>query len=367
MKTMTVILEADPATAAAPDPVASAKAAGLRYVSDEMPGIRRRRAGKGWVYVGPDGKAIDDPEVRIRINSLAIPPAWTDVWICPRENGHLQATGRDARGRKQYRYHPDWRAIRDQTKYSRMIAFAEALPGIRKRVEEDLGKRGMPREKVLASVVKLLETTLIRVGNDEYARHNESYGLTTLRSDHVEVDGSTIRFQFRGKSGVVHSIDVKDRRLARIVRRCQELPGHELFEYVDEEGVNRDVGSGEVNEYLREITGQDFTAKDFRTWGGTVLALFALSRLPPCDAVTQKKKNVVQAVKEVAHALGNRPATCRKFYIHPAVLEAYEEGVLSRYAEREVTLAEGEKDAAFRTLELRALALLRDRAAAESR
>jgi DNA topoisomerase I len=345
----------------APDPKASARAAGLRYVTDEMPGIRRRRAGKGWVYIGPDGKPITDPEERLRIASLAIPPAWTEVWICPLENGHLQATGRDARGRKQYRYHPDWREVRDQTKYGRMIAFAEALPGIRQRVERDLARRGMPREKVLASVVKLLETTLIRVGNDEYARHNESYGLTTLRSDHVEVEGSTIRFQFRGKSGVVHSVDVRDRRLAQVVKRCQELPGHELFEYVDEEGVNRDVTSEDVNAYLREITGQDFTAKDFRTWGGTVLALFALARMEPGETETQKKKNVVEAVKQVAKALGNRPATCRKFYIHPAVLEAYGEGVLAAYAGRAVTLAEDEKDVDFRRLELRTLALLRDR------
>jgi DNA topoisomerase I len=352
------------------DPVASARAAGLRYVTDETPGIRRRRAGKGWTYLSPQGKVLRGFEERARIAALAIPPAWTEVWICPNPNGHLQATGRDARGRKQYRYHPDWRRVRDETKYGRMIAFAEALPEIRRRVDEDLGRRGMPRERVLAGVVRLLETTLIRVGNDEYARHNESYGLTTLRTDHVEVAGSKVSFSFRGKSGIEHSVDIRDRRLAAIVKRCQELPGEELFEYIDEEGVNRDVTSGDVNAYLREISGQDFTAKDFRTWGGTVLALFALLRIgppPPTSTATQTeiKKNVVEAVKQVARALGNRPATCRKFYIHPAVLDAYAEGTLAEAAERAlaaagVTGSEGD----LRCLEIQTLALLRERAGA---
>jgi len=344
-----------------PDPVASARAAGLRYVTDTQPGIRRLRRGKGWTYLDPAGKVIRDPEERVRINSLAIPPAWTDVWICPRANGHLQATGRDARGRKQYRYHPDWRQVRDETKFGRMLAFAQALPGIRARVEEDLKQKGMPREKVLAAVVKLLETTLIRVGNDEYARQNESYGLTTLHSDHVEVSGSTIRFEFRGKSGVQHKVGVRDRRLARIVERCQELPGEELFSYVDEDGETRHVDSGDVNDYLREITGQDFTAKDFRTWGGTVLALFALSRIGaanPEGSETQKKKDVVEAVKQVAKALRNRPATCRKFYIHPAVLAAYADGSLLEIAAREVEIETGESASPFQLWEQRALALL---------
>jgi DNA topoisomerase I len=347
------------------DPVATARAAGLRYVNDDTPGIRRRRSGKGWTYLSPKGEVITGIEERARIASLAIPPAWTEVWICPLANGHIQATGRDARGRKQYRYHPEWRRARDDNKYGRMIAFAEALPALRERIDADLGLRGMPREKVLAGVVRLLETTLIRVGNDEYARHNESYGLTTLRSDHVEVDGAKVTFSFRGKSGVEHSIDIRDRRLATIVRRCQDLPGEELFEYVDEGGVNRDVTSGDVNDYLREISGQDFTAKDFRTWGGTVLALFALLRMGAGGNVTESKKNVVEAVKQVAKALGNRPATCRKFYIHPAVLDAYSEGTLAEAAERALTAAGVETGEAgdLRCLEIQTLALLRERAA----
>jgi DNA topoisomerase-1 len=353
-----------PATSAAIAPaVASARAAGLRYVTDAMPGIRRRRAGKGWVYRSPRGEVLTDPAERARIAALAIPPAWTEVWICPHANGHLQATGRDARGRKQYRYHAGWRQVRDETKYGRMIAFAEELPEIRRRLDDDLGRRGMPRERVLAGVVRLLETTLIRVGNDEYARHNESYGLTTLRSDHVEVAGATVTFAFRGKSGVEHSVDIRDRRLAAIVRRCQELPGEELFEYVDDAGVNHDVTSGDVNDYLREISGQDFTAKDFRTWGGTVLALFALLRIGASDTQAEIKKNTVEAVKQVARALGNRPATCRKFYIHPAVLTAYAEGTLVESAERALAAA-GVKgsEGDLRCLELQTLALLRERA-----
>ncbi|HZF07789.1 MAG TPA: DNA topoisomerase IB [Thermoanaerobaculia bacterium] len=344
----------------------AARAAGLRYVTDTLPGLRRRRSGKGWTYLDPAGKVIRDPEERVRIDALAIPPAWTDVWICPRANGHLQATGRDARGRKQYRYHPDWREVRDETKFGRMLAFAQALPGMRARVEEDLKQKGMPREKVLAAVVKLLETTLIRVGNDEYARQNESYGLTTLHSDHVEVSGSSIRFEFRGKSGVEHKVGLRDRRLARIIERCQELPGEELFRYVDEEsGELHSVGSGDVNDYLREITGQDFTAKDFRTWGGTVLTLFALSRIGPADTATERKKNIVEAVKQVAKALRNRPATCRKFYIHPAVLAAYDEGTLLEVAAREVEVDEaaaGEGGSPFQRWEQRTLALLAESA-----
>jgi DNA topoisomerase I len=343
------------------DPIASARAAGLRYVSDEMPGIRRRRSGKGWTYLDPSGKPITDPEERVRIGALAIPPAWKDVWICPRANGHIQATGRDARGRKQYRYHPDWRAVRDETKFGRMIAFAEALPAIRARVDADMSLRGMPREKVLAAVVRLLETTLIRVGNDEYARANDSYGLTTLKSDHVDVDGSTIRFRFRGKSGVQHDVGVRDRRLARIVERCQDLPGEELFEYQDEAGEPRRVSSEDVNDYLREVSGQGFTAKDFRTWGGTVLALFALRRMGGSESATEAKKNVVLAVKQVAKALRNRPATCRKFYIHPAVIEAYAGGGLEEAAAAvEADLDPEEKDA-FRRLEAMTLAFLRSR------
>jgi DNA topoisomerase-1 len=353
-------LEADPIPTM-PDPVASARAAGLRYVTDTKPGIRRRKSGKGWTYLSPSGEVLKDPAERLRINALAIPPAWTGVWICPRANGHIQATGRDARGRKQYRYHPDWREARDETKFARMISFAEALPGIRSRVEEDLARRGLPREKVLAAVVKLLETTLIRVGNEEYARQNESYGLTTLHSDHVEVSGSTIRFEFKGKSGVQHSVGLRDRRLARILERCQDLPGEELFSYVDEIGEARSIGSDDVNSYLREISGYDFTAKDFRTWGGTVLAFFALSRIGAGESETEIKKNIVEAVKQVAKSLRNRPATCRKFYIHPAVFESYADQSLHAYAEREVELEPADKGNAFRQLELKTLVFLKER------
>ena len=305
------------------DPVESAQVAGLRYVTDMDPGFRRRRAGKGFLYIDVAGKRVTDGDTLGRIRRLAVPPAWTDVWICANPHGHLQAVGRDARGRKQYRYHPDWRQVRDETKYTRMIPFAKALPVLRRRVESDLSLTGLPREKVLATVVRLLEATLIRVGNEEYARQNASYGLTTLRDRHVDVDGSVVRFEFKGKSGVRHAVDLKDRRLAKIIKDCQDLPGYELFQYVDEAGSRFTISSGDVNNYLRELTSQDFTAKDFRTWAGTVLAVGALLRLPPCDTVTEAKKNVVQVVAEVAERLGNTRAVCRKCYIHPAVIDRY--------------------------------------------
>lgn len=254
------------------DPVESAKVVGLRYVTDEIPGIRRKRSGKkNFIYIDINGNQIRDAKVIERIKSLAIPPAYTDVWICPFENGHLQATGRDAKGRKQYRYHPLWRSIRDQTKFTRMIAFSQALPDIRRRLEHDLGLPGLPKPKVLATILKLMELTRIRVGNEEYAKTNHSYGLTTLQDDHVNVSGSKIQFQFRGKSGVDHEIEVSDKRLAKIVKRCQDIPGQELFQYLDENKQPQDITSTDVNDYLREISGQDFTAKDFRTWAGTVL------------------------------------------------------------------------------------------------
>jgi DNA topoisomerase I len=335
------------------DPVASARAAGLRYTIDDLPGIRRRRSGKGFTYVDPAGKTIRDARERRRIAALAIPPAWTDVWICPLENGHLQATGRDARGRKQYRYHPGWRSVRDETKFGRMIAFGEALPKIRQRVEQDLGLRGLPRAKVLATVVRLLETTLIRIGNKEYARQNNSFGLTTLRDRHVDVSGATIRFEFRGKGGKEHAVEVHDRRLARIVKNCRDLPGQKLFQYVDEQGGRQSVQSEDVNVYLREITGEEFSAKDFRTWGGTVLALAALAEVGCCDSEKEANKAVVEAIKRVASELGNRPAICRKFYVHPAVITAFVEG---RLAER---LADEETAGALDRLEARTLALLR--------
>jgi DNA topoisomerase I len=305
------------------NPLESAQAAGLRYVSDTMPGIRRRRSGKGFSYVGPDGRTIRDKKVLARIRSLAIPPAYTDVWICPLGNGHIQATGRDVRGRKQYRYHPKWREVRDETKFGRMLAFSEALPQLRRRVESDLGLSGLPREKVLATVVRLLECTGIRVGNDEYARTNNSFGLTTLQDDHVEISGSTIHFEFRGKSGKTHAVSLSDRRLARIIGRCQALPGEDLFQYVDENGVQQTIGSGDVNDYLREITGEDFTAKDFRTWSGTILALAALREVGPATTEREAKSAIVKAIDRVADQLNNTRAVCRKYYVHPMVFDIY--------------------------------------------
>jgi DNA topoisomerase I len=324
MKRMTLAAPDAPIT----DPVKSAKVAGLRYVSDTSPGIRRQARGQGFSYLGVDGQIIQDPAERQRIEALVIPPAWTDVWICPLPNGHLQATGRDEKGRKQYRYHPLWNEIRGQTKYDRILLFGEALPLIREQVEQDLRLPGLPRQKVLATIVRLLETTFIRVGNKEYARTNQSFGLTTLRDQHVKISGSTLRFQFRGKSGQDHRIDLQDRHLAKIVKQCRDIPGYELFQYLDENGQRQTVDSGDVNAYLREITQQEFTAKDFRTWGGTVLAAMTLNELGPCQSESESKKNIVQAVKEVARCLGNRPATCRKYYIHPGVLDSYLDGTL---------------------------------------
>lgn len=311
------------------DPVQSARAAGLRYVLDAGPGIRRRRAGKGFAYTGPDGRPIRDPGTLKRIRSLVIPPAWTDVWICPDPGGHLQATGFDARHRKQYRYHPRWRQVRDAVKYDRMLAFAEALPAIRARTDRDLALPGMPREKVLAAVVQLLENTLIRVGNEEYRRENRSFGLTTLRNHHAEVMGSRVRFRFRGKSGKQGSVEIADRRLARVIRQCQEIPGQGLFQYVDESGERATIGSEDVNEYLREASGGDFTAKDFRTWAGSVLAVDVLSSVERAESERERRKQLVAAVDEVALQLGNTPAVCRKCYVHPAVIDAFENGVLS--------------------------------------
>jgi DNA topoisomerase I len=308
------------------EPVSAAKAAGLRYVSDTQPGIRRVPSGKGFRYLDADGKPVRDPGALQRIRSLVIPPAWTDVWICPSPLGHVQATGRDARGRKQYRYHPRWQQMRDETKYHRMVAFGLALPRIRRRVEQDLQQHGLSREKILATVVRLLETTFIRVGNEEYARENHSFGLTTLRNRHVEVNGYTIQFHFRGKRGIKHHVGVNDRRLARIIRGCQELPGEELFEYIDDAGTVHGIGSEDVNEYLREITQDDFTAKDFRTWAGTVLIAQQLLTLTEYTSKTQAKRNVVQAIDAVAQRLGNTRAVCRKCYIHPAVIETYLNG-----------------------------------------
>jgi DNA topoisomerase I len=310
------------------DPIDSAEAAGLRYVSDTQPGIRRKKSGKGFAYVGTDGKTIRDPKELARIRSLAIPPAYTDVWICPSPNGHIQATGRDARGRKQYRYHAKWREVRDETKFERMLAFSKVLPKIRKRLERDLNRNGLSREKVLAAVVRLLECTQIRVGNDEYAKANRSYGLTTLRDRHVEISGSSLRFEFRGKSGKTHTVSLNDRRLARIVQRCQALPGEDLFQYVDDEDVRQTIGSGDVNAYIREISGQEFTAKDFRTWAGTLLAVAALTEVGVWSTQRQAKSNILRAIDRVAEQLNNTRAVCRKYYVHPAVFESYLAGTM---------------------------------------
>jgi DNA topoisomerase I len=324
-----------------PDPVASAKSAGLRYVTDAGPGIRRKKVGTGMVYLDPDGHTIRDREVLGRIKSLAIPPAWRNVWICPIAHGHVQATGLDAKGRKQYRYHPRWREVRDETKYDRMLVFGRVLPKIRRRVERDLARPGLPREKILAAIVRLLETTLIRVGNEEYARQNDSFGLTTMRDRHVDVSGDTVKFEFRGKSGIAHAIDLTDRRLARIVKRSQDLPGYELFQYIDERGARRSIDASDVNAYLQEIAGEEFTAKDFRTWAGTVLAARALQEFQAFDSQAQAKRNVVQAIESVAKRLGNTKAVCRKCYIHPAVINLYMDGsllqTLTRRVKKELT------------------------------
>lgn len=316
------------AVSALSDPAVSARVVGLRYVNDEQPGIKRERSGKGFRYRDAYGKTVRDRESVARIKSLAIPPAWTDVWICPIANGHLQATGRDDRGRKQFRYHPRWREIRDETKYARMIAFARALPKMRRRIRKDLRLRGLPRNKVLAAVARLLETSLIRVGNDEYARENDSFGLTTMRNRHVDVNGAELQFHFRGKAGKWHNVDIRDRGIAKIVERCQDLPGQELFQFVDDDGGRHDVRSEDVNEYLREISGQNFTAKDFRTWAGSVLAARALREFEKFDTKAQAKKNLVAAIEAVAGKLGNTPAVCKKCYIHPEVLDSYREGSL---------------------------------------
>ncbi|MBL0419955.1 DNA topoisomerase IB [Ramlibacter sp. AW1] len=326
----------------------SAEEAGLRYVSPDRPGIRREREGDGFAYVKPNGEPIEDEATLSRIRKLAIPPAWTEVWICPSANGHLQATGRDARGRKQYRYHAQFREVRESNKYQHMLEFARALPAIRARVAEHMALPGLPREKVLATVVHLLETTLIRVGNDDYARDNNSFGLTTLRNRHVKVEGTQLRFQFTGKSGKTWRLQTSDRRVARIVRACQELPGQELFAYVDEQGQPCDVSSDDVNAYLREITGQDVTAKDFRTWAGTVMAALALHELEAADTQQTARKNLKAAIEHVASRLGNTPAICRKCYVHPEILDAYVSGglllQLKRRADAELRDAAGLKE-----------------------
>jgi DNA topoisomerase-1 len=320
-----MVLNTTPVSLGIPDPQDAAETAGLTYVSDEEPGIRRKKAGTGFSYVTSQGAKVQDQKTLKRIRKLAIPPAWTDVWICAKPNGHLQATGRDARGRKQYRYHAAFREVRESTKYEHMVEFANSLPAIRRTLAEHMTLRGLPREKVLATVVHLLETTLIRVGNDSYAKDNKSYGLTTLQNNHVEVKGTELKFHFKGKSGKTWQLRIKNRRAAKIVRACQELPGQELFQYIDEDGVLRDVTSSDVNAYLKEITQRDITAKDFRTWHGTVLAAVALQEVQTFDSKAAFKRNVKGAIESVAARLGNTATICRKCYVHPEVLQAYAE------------------------------------------
>jgi DNA topoisomerase-1 len=328
-------------------PEAELKAAHLTYVSDLDPGIRRRKARSGFNYLDAEGKPVTAEATLDRIRKLAIPPAWTDVWIAPSEHGHIQATGRDIKGRKQYRYHERWRQVRDEGKYDRLIAFGRALPRLRKQIDHDLARRGLPREKVLAAVIWVMEITLIRVGNEEYAKANKSFGLTTLRDRHAKIGTEKAVFEFRGKSGKVHMTGFSDRRLARILKACQDLPGQRLFQYLDEDGHRHAVESADVNAYLRDVLGEDFSAKDFRTWAGTLAAARALATLPACNTAGEAKKAVVTCVKAVAGVLGNTPAVCRKAYIHPAVLSAYEAG--------ELTLKPGESDRAFELAVLRFL------------
>jgi DNA topoisomerase-1 len=358
---MAEMLATELAPSALADPREAAESAGLVYVSDEDRGIRRERAGDAFAYFKPNGDPVTDEATLERIRKLAIPPAYTDVWICNRANGHLQATGRDARGRKQYRYHPQFREVRESTKYEHMMEFAKALPAVRSKLAEHMALRGLPREKVLATVVHLLETTLIRVGNDDYAKENKSYGLTTLRNPHVKVEGSELRFQFKGKSGKTWRLQLKDRRVAKIVRACQDLPGQRLFQYRDDDGEVREVTSADVNGYLKEITGRDITAKDFRTWAGTVLAALALQEFEAFDSKATQKKNLRAAIEHVSSRLGNTPTICRKCYIHPEVLNAYVEGNMLLEIEKKVEKELSDNLAQLRPEEAAVLAMLENR------
>ena len=345
----------------AAQPAVAAKSAGLVYAHDHEPGIKRRRAGRGFTYIGPEGSIIRDKATLQRIRKLAIPPAWTDVWISTSPDGHLQATGRDARGRKQYRYNVRFREVMESTKFDHMIEFAYVLPQIRAKLNEHMALKGLPREKVLATIVHLLETTLIRVGNDSYAKENKSYGLTTLRNQHVSVEGSELRFHFKGKSGRTWRLQLKDRRIAKVVRACQELPGQELFQYVDDAGELRDVTSSDVNAYLQEITGRDITTKDFRTWYGTVLAALALHDFQNVDSKAAQKKTVKLAIERVAARLGNTPTICRKCYIHPEVLQAHAEGQLLLQLKHHVEGQLRDNVSSLRPEEAAVLAMLQSR------
>ncbi|MEM8557513.1 MAG: DNA topoisomerase IB [Bacteroidota bacterium] len=340
-------------------PEQSAARAGLVYVTDAQPGISRRRQGRGWSYRWPDGSLVDGPH-RDRAEALVIPPAYRDVWICTLDNGHLQATGRDAKGRKQYRYHPDWIAARQETKFNRLIPFGEALPGLRARVDDDLGRAGLPRDKVLALAVRLLDETLIRIGNPDYAQANGSYGLTTLRDRHASFDGTGVRFEFVGKSGKRHAVALEDRRLARLVKACRDVPGYDLFQYIEPDGDHHAIDSGMVNAYLKETTGEPITAKYFRTWGGTVLAAKALRARGPADDEADAKQHKVDTVREVAAALGNTKAVCRKYYVHPGLFTAYDSGALLDHLKRRHP---GNTPRGLEPTEAAVLRLLKERAA----
>ena len=360
-----MLLDQTPTTENVVDPRDAAETAGLLYVSDEEPGIRRRKSGKGFTYTGPGGKKIDDKATLDRIKSLAIPPAYTDVWICATANGHIQATGRDAKGRKQYRYHPAFREVRESTKYEHMLEFAKGLPAIRKTIDEHMSLRGLPREKVLATVVHLLENTLIRVGNSDYVKQNKSYGLTTLRDPHVKVEGGELRFQFKGKSGKTWKLQVKDRRIAKIVKACQDLPGQDLFQYLDENGERQSITSADVNAYLKEITGRDITAKDFRTWAGTVLAALALAEFEEFDSQAMAKKNIRSAIEKVSSRLGNTPSICRKCYVHPEVFSSYLDGGLLLEIKDEIETELREELPSLKPEEAAVLTLLQERISRE--
>jgi DNA topoisomerase-1 len=347
------------------DPRDAAETAGLLYVSDEEPGIRRKKSGKSFTYVKPDGAKVEDKATLDRIRSLAIPPAYTDVWICSKANGHIQATGRDAKGRKQYRYHSAFREVRESTKYEHMLEFARGLPAIRKTIDEHMSLRGLPREKVLATVVHLLENTLIRVGNSDYVKQNKSYGLTTLRDPHVKIEGAELRFQFKGKSGKTWKLQVKDRRIARIVKACQDLPGQDLFQYLDENGEQQSISSADVNAYLKEITGRDITAKDFRTWAGTVLAALALTEFEEFDSEAKAKKNIRAAIEKVSSRLGNTPSICRKCYVHPEVFSSYLDGELLLEIKEEIETELREDLPSLKPEEAAVLTLLQERLSRE--
>lgn len=346
------------------DPAEAAEQAGLRYVSDEQPGFSRKLKGEEFEYFDTKSAPMTDETRLLRIRRLAVPPAYTDVWICPTANGHLQATGRDARGRKQYRYHEKWREARDETKYDRMLIFGAALPKIRERVEADLALSGLPKNKVLATIISIMERTFIRVGNEEYAKQNKSYGLTTMRNRHVKVSGSKLRFNFRGKSGVEHDVNVDDRRLARIVKKLQDLPGQEIFGFLDDDGTVRDITSQDVNDYLQEITGEDFTAKDFRTWAGTVLAAVALNAVEKFQTKKEAKQNVKHAITAVSKILGNTPAVCRKCYVHPGVLETYLSGNMIEGLKHKTEEALEQNHSDLRSVETAVMRFLQGRLAA---